>query len=800
MLGLLGALSAMDLTASSNGETGKSTVGCGTCHGGASVATTVVVEGPRTVIAGQTKDYAVVVGHANNQFAGFNAAIKNGNANVGTLQAVTNCKVVAGEVTHANPAQFVGGAARFEFRWTAPTVAGTYTLSAAGNAVNNDGRATDADDWRVAGAVQITVIGGSITAPAANSTYCTGQAMNITWTQQGLGQIRLEMSKDNFQSTTVIATVAANTLAYNYAIPASLESGTYSLRMVDVASSEVVSTVQPVVVNSGPSITLQPEPTFVCSGKPLNLSVSASGTDLQYRWRKNGVDVAGGTKPILTINTVSTAEAGSYDCVIFGCNTSVTSNAVQVTVGEKPSITLQPKPATVCEGGAVTLSVTATGTDITYTWKKNGGIVSNGNEPVLMIDAATLLDEGDYTCLIEGACGPSATTVAAKLLVTEKPGIRTQPVDKSQKEGDTLTVSVVASGESLSYQWSKDGQMIDGATSATYRKVKIAKADSGVYSCMVYNACDTLLTRGAVVKVTSVAGPGRFVLSSSGLTLPVIASCDKLDTVITGLLINDGGSPVTITSVSAEPIANVEVLGITAPFQLDVNERRDVRIVVTPKKIGPVEASITFFASSGNQTYRIEGDGVSGVQMMQDTLVFAKGQVGAKICNMTLPLPCSAASISRIRISGEGASTYKQLFGGTLPFGLIKDQQVELCFESLSEQGEDATVTVTTDVGDAQFVLTRRTISSVDEDKWASQLQVFPNPMTDELVVKSAQPDELLKCQVMTVTGVSVATLRGVGSLSWTRRDENGDAIPSGLYVVVVERASGRSVHKVVVR
>ncbi len=785
--------------ADSGGKTGSSNTGCGGCHGGQGAATTVVLEGPRTVLTGQTRDYAVIVAHANNQNAGFNAAIKGGGGNAGTLQAVANCRVAAGEVTHNNPTQFNNGAARFEFKWTAPPTAGTYTFTAAGNAVNNDGRATAADDWNLTGAIQISVIGGSITGPTTNQTFCTGQTMNITWTQAGLTSIRLEISKDNFQSQTVIATVQANTLSYAWAIPQAFEQGTYVLRMVDVASGEVVSAVQSIVINAGPTISLQPEPTFVCAGKPLNLSVAATGTSLQYRWRRNGVDIPGGVNPMLTINTVTVNEAGRYDCVVFGCNTSVTSNAVDVTVGVKPEITKQPQAVTVCEGGKVTFSVQATGTDITYTWKKNNGIVSGGTEPTLTIDAATLLDEGDYTCLIEGACGPSATTTIAKLLVTEKPTVRTEPVDRSLKEGDTLTLAVVAAGEQLTYQWFKDGAAIANATAATYRLAKITKPDSGVYHCSVRNNCDTVETRKATVRITSVAGPGKFVLGQPAITFEGIPACSVIDTVITGLLVNEGGSPVTITSISAEPIANIEVVGLVAPFTLDVNERRDVRIRVTPKQIGPLNASIQFFASSGNQTFKIDGEGVSGIRFAQDTVFFPDGSANAKNCNQTLTVPCSTATISRISINGQGRETWRLATDLQLPFTLKQGEQLELCFETVTESGEGVTVSVTSDVGTDAFRLSRRIISSVDEEKSSNALRVFPNPMTDDLFIRGRQ-DEVLTCDVLTVSGTTIASLRGMGEIVWSRRDANGDAVPSGLYLVVVTNNAGRSIHKVIVR
>ncbi len=790
---------ATHAAADSNGKTGSSATGCGGCHGGQAGATTVTLEGPRTVLTGQTKTYTVVVAHATQAAAGFNAAFKRNNANTGTLQALTNCQVENAEVTHTAPAPLAGGAARFEFRWTAPATTGQVTFNAAGNAVNNDGRATDADDWNLSGGIQIDVNGGSITQPTAGASFCTGQQMSITWTQVGMGSIRLELSKDGFQTQTVVATVQASSLSFDYVIPAALEPGTYSLRMVDVASGDAVNTVQSITINAGPAFTLQPEPTFVCAGKPLKLTVSATGANLQYRWRKNGQDIPGGTNPMLTINTVTTAEAGLYDCMVFGCNTSVTSNAVQVTVGVKPEITAQPTSATVCEGGKVTFAVSATGTDITYTWKKNNGIVPGGTQSTLTIDAATLFDEGDYTCLVEGACGPSATTALVKLSVIEKPFVRTEPVDRNLKEGDTLSLTVVAAGELLKYEWSKDGVVIPNEESATYRKLKITKADSGVYHCRIYNQCGTVETRRAVVKITSVAGPGRFVLSLPAITFDGVAACTVIDTVINGLLVNEGGSPVTITSISAEPIANIEVVGLVAPFSLAVNERRDVRVRITPKSIGPIDASVQFFASSGNQTFKVEGEAVSGIKMLQDTLFFPLGSANVKKCNQTAALQCASASITRISISGAGKDSWKLVSEQPLPIALKQGDQLELCFESLTENGDDASVLITSDVGTDAFRLSRKTISSVDEDESSSAVRVYPNPMTDDLYIRGEQ-NEILNCEVMTVSGSIVATLRGRGEIVWSRRDANGETVPSGLYLLVVANNSGRSIHKVIVR
>lgn len=220
---------------------------------------------------------------------------------------------------------------------------------------------------------------------------------------------------------------------------------------------------------------------------------------------------------------------------------------------------------------------------------------------------------------------------------------------------------------------------------------------------------------------------------------------------------------------------------------------------ITPKSIGPIDASVQFFASSGNQTFKVEGEAVSGIKMLQDTLFFPLGSANVKKCNQTAALQCASASITRISISGAGKDSWKLVSEQPLPIALKQGDQLELCFESLTENGDDASVLITSDVGTDAFRLSRKTISSVDEDESSSAVRVYPNPMTDDLYIRGEQ-NEILNCEVMTVSGSIVATLRGRGEIVWSRRDANGETVPSGLYLLVVANNSGRSIHKVIVR
>ena len=99
---------------------------------------------------------------------------------------------------------------------------------------------------------------------------------------------------------------------------------------------------------------------------------------MSYQWRKGGINLSDGgnisgvTTATLTINNVATADEGSYDVVITGLCSNVTSAAAMLAVDDNVVITAQPIAVTQCEGTTATFSVTATGTNLTYRWRKDG--------------------------------------------------------------------------------------------------------------------------------------------------------------------------------------------------------------------------------------------------------------------------------------------------------------------------------------------------------------------------------------------------------------------------------------------
>ena len=60
--------------------------------------------------------------------------------------------------------------------------------------------------------------------------------------------------------------------------------------------------------------------------------------------------------------------------------------------------------------------------------------------------------------------------------------------------GSNVSFTVVAVGGLLSYQWSRNGVEIEGATQATLTLVNVTNADEDTYSCFIYNRAGNITT------------------------------------------------------------------------------------------------------------------------------------------------------------------------------------------------------------------------------------------------------------------------------------------------------------------
>lgn len=94
-----------------------------------------------------------------------------------------------------------------------------------------------------------------------------------------------------------------------------------------------------------PEIVQHPEPMTTRVWRPLEASVTATGSGLTYQWRKDGVEleddgrIMGSESPDLTIDPARSGDNGQYDVIVTSGTCSVESNEAELVAVCYPSCT-----------------------------------------------------------------------------------------------------------------------------------------------------------------------------------------------------------------------------------------------------------------------------------------------------------------------------------------------------------------------------------------------------------------------------------------------------------------------------
>jgi pectin methylesterase-like acyl-CoA thioesterase len=232
------------------------------------------------------------------------------------------------------------------------------------------------------------------------------------------------------------------------------------------------------------------------------------------------VSVTGGalTNLSYTANETSSAPATAFDWFGFRVGGTIFATRMGFTnwradyTPAPPVITAQPQPSnlTVQVGSTVTMSVGASGQQLTYQWMKDGVAITynpSATSSTLTITNAQVSDSGSYTAVVSNS-GGSVTSTPVQLTVTTEavappPEITAQPADTTVVVGSAATLSVTASGEGVFYQWYRNGELIAGATSSTLAFPSAQVSDAGVYTVVVTNSGGSTTSAPARLTVVS---------------------------------------------------------------------------------------------------------------------------------------------------------------------------------------------------------------------------------------------------------------------------------------------------------
>ena len=341
----------------------------------------------------------------------------------------------------------------------------------------------------------------TISEQPQSETACPGDGVIFTVTADGTGSLSYQWKKNG-------AVIFGATLDFLFIDNIdSGDEGEYTV-VVTGDCGATTSDAAVLTMDTGPTITTQPQSATPCEGDAVTLTVSAAGAKpFSYQWRHDGQLIVGATGASLIIDPVDLGDEGDYQVVVSTLCGSATSDTATLTVAPAPIITEHPQTQVACEGGAVTFTVTADGEPpLSYQWRKDGQPIDGAIDTWYAIDPVGPGDVGQYDVVVTGACG-ATTSDAASLSTTTGPTITTQPLPASVCAGDAVSFSVAADGAGiLDYQWYKDGQPIAGATEPSYAIDPVVAADAGTYDVLVTDDCGSVTSDAAALTVD--AGPG----------------------------------------------------------------------------------------------------------------------------------------------------------------------------------------------------------------------------------------------------------------------------------------------------
>jgi len=293
----------------------------------------------------------------------------------------------------------------------------------------------------VSGAIIVNAVPVISSQSTATATYCTtgtATALSVTATGTGLSY----QWYSNTSASNTGGTIISGATSADYTPLITTAGTTYYYCIVTNSSTcSVTSAVSgAIIVNAVPVISSQSTATatYCTTGTATALSVTATGTGLSYQWYSNtsasntgGTIISGATSADYT-PLITTAGTTYYYCIVTNNSSCSVTSAVSgaIIVSSLPVINSQSTlAANYCQyGTASSISVTATGTGLTYQWYSNASNSNSGGQSISFATSSsytplvTTLGSTYYYCVVTNSNNCSVTSsVSGAISVTRCP-------------------------------------------------------------------------------------------------------------------------------------------------------------------------------------------------------------------------------------------------------------------------------------------------------------------------------------------------------------------------------------------
>lgn len=407
-----------------------------------------------------------------------------------------------------------------------------------------------------------------------------------------------------------------------------------------------------IILNTGSciNITSFPQSQTVCEGGNAVFHISA-GNATGYQWQssidngKTFSNIPGATNDSLVIDNVPFSETPvEYQVIISSNCGNQISGPATLTVTQKAAITKQPSGQTVCDSSDVAFSANAVGAGLSYQWQLStdkGNTWSNINGATNSTLNLTQVISGDsgnqYHLVVSGTCN-NVTSTDVTLQVIPQTIISKNPISQSVCDSSTVSFSVAATGNNLTYQWqsSRDGTTwvnMNGEVQDTLTLPLVDTSDNNIqYHVIVTGTCGMVTSSPATLTVLQlpviIRQPvSRTVCDSSNASFTVDAGGSNLN--FQWQLSTDKGSTWTNLKDSINSTLNFgQVTSADSGNEYRVIVSSSCRTITSASAILNVIPQTVIMKEPANQTvcdssqasFTVEGSGSNLVYQWQSSI------------------------------------------------------------------------------------------------------------------------------------------------------------------------------------
>jgi hypothetical protein len=362
----------------------------------------------------------------------------------------------------------------------------------------------------------------------------------------------------------------------------------YWALVTDSLGGTVDSTTAMITVNPVFAISTEPSNATIDDGQSDTLSVVATnGTSpYSYQWY---IGTSGDTSdPITGANGTSytaspTSTSKYWVLVTDSLGAMVNSTTATITVNPVLAFSTEPANATIDDGQSDTLSVVATNGAPPFSYQWYLGTSGDTGDPIPGANGssytASPMSTSSYWVLVADSLGTTADSTTATITVNPALAISTEPANATIDDGQSDTLSVVATNGTLpySYQWylGTSGSTSDSIPGANESSYTASPTSTSNYWVLVTDSLGaTVDSTTATITPTSAPTATQVAITSGELDTPT----GTAEAITVELEAANGAAAPS----STDQTINLTTTSLTGEFLTSQNSTTPITSVVIP--------------------------------------------------------------------------------------------------------------------------------------------------------------------------------------------------------------------------